>query len=168
MGIGLLIGIWVARYLGPAQFGLLSFALAFVALFSPMASLGLDDIVVRNLVRDPTTRDETLGTAFVLKLLGGAVSFVAAVAVIFVLRPADDLSHGLVAIIGAGAVFQAFNAIEFWFNSQVQAKYVVIARNAAFLVCAVIKVMLILVAAPLVAFAWIGSVRNSASASRLW
>jgi O-antigen/teichoic acid export membrane protein len=117
----------------------------------------LDDIVVRNLVRDPTTRDESLGTAFVLKLLGGAASFVAAVAVIFALRPADDLSHGLVAIIGAGAVFQAFNAIEFWFNSQVQAKYVVIARNVAFLVCAAIKVMLILVAAPLVAFAWIGS-----------
>ncbi len=157
MGVGLLIGIWVARYLGPAQFGLLSFALAFVALFSPLASLGLDDIVVRNLVRDPTTRDESLGTAFVLKLIGGGASFVAATAVIFVLRPDDDLSRWLVAIIAAGAVFQAFNVIDFWFNSQVQAKYLAIAKSIAFLICAVIKVTLIIGGAPLIAFAWVGT-----------
>jgi O-antigen/teichoic acid export membrane protein len=157
MGIGLLIGIWVARYLGPAQFGLLSFALAFVALFSPLASLGLDDIVVRNLVRDPTTRDETLGTAFVLKLVGGTVSLAAATAVIFVQRPDDGLGQALVAIIAAGAVFQAFNVIEFWFNSQVQARYVVVARSTAFLACAGVKVALILYDAPLIAFAWVGT-----------
>lgn len=156
MGVGLLIGIWVARYLGPGKFGMLSYALAFVSLFSPLAALGLDDIVVRNLVRDPACRDETLGTAFLLKLAGGTISFAAAIATIFVLRPADDLSHGLVAIVAAGAVFQAFHAIEFWFNSQVQAKYVAIARNVAFLAGALGKVGLILIGAPLLAFAWIG------------
>lgn len=155
MAVGLLIGIWVARYLGPEEFGLFSYALAFVGLFSPLAALGLDDIVVRNLVRDPASKEETLGTAFLLKLIGGAFSFIAAVAVIFVLRPTDHLSHWLVGIIAAGAGFQAFNAIEFWFNSQVQAKYPVLARNAAFLICALGKIALILGRAPVVAFAWI-------------
>ena len=78
----------------------------------------------------------SLGTAFVLKLIGGVIAFLAAIAMIFVLRPDDGLSHWLVAIIAAGAVFQAFNAIEFWFNAQVQAKYAVLAKNAAFLICA--------------------------------
>lgn len=157
MGVGLLIGIWVARYLGPEQFGLFSYALAFVALFAPLATLGLDDIVVRNLVRDPASREETLGTAFLLKLIGGALSFIAAVGVIFVLRPDDHLSHWLVGIVAAGAGFQAFNAIEFWFNSQVQAKYPVLARNAAFLLCALVKVVLIVGRAPLVTFAWVAT-----------
>ena len=153
MVVGLVVGISIARYLGPEKFGLFSYALAFVALFSPIASLGLDDIVVRNLVRDPAFREETLGTAFVLKLIGGALSFVAVTGSIYVLRPADGLSHWLVGIIALGAIFQAFYAIEFWFNSQVQAKYAVFARNTAFMICSAIKIGLILAKAPLLAFA---------------
>lgn len=155
MGVGLLLGIWVARYLGPEQFGLLSYALAFVALFSPLATMGLDDIVVRNLVRAPATQHEILGTTLLLKLLGGGISLLAAVAVMVILRPADPQSGWLVAIIAAGAVFQAFNAIELWFNAQVMAKYPVLAKNGAFLLCALGKIALILAGAPLVAFAWI-------------
>jgi O-antigen/teichoic acid export membrane protein len=167
MGVGLLISVWVARYLGPAQFGLLSYVLAFVALFSPLATLGLDDIVVRNLVRDPESRDETLGTAFLLKLIGGAVSLLAALGAIFLLRPGEQLSHWLVTIIAAGAVFQAFHAIEFWFNSQVQAKYPVLAKNAAFILCALVKIGLILGGASLTAFAWIGTLEIAAGSAGL-
>jgi O-antigen/teichoic acid export membrane protein len=155
MVVGLVIGIWIARYLGPEKFGFFSYALAFVALFSPIASLGLDDIAVRNLVRDPAHKEETLGTAFVLKLLGGAVSFIAALGTIYMLRAADDLSHWLVGVIALGAVFQAFNTIEFWFKSQVQVKFTIFANNTAFLICSAIKVVLILTEASLISFAWV-------------
>ena len=42
---GLFVGIYVARYLGPEQFGVYSYAAAFVALFGAIAKLGLDGIV---------------------------------------------------------------------------------------------------------------------------
>ncbi|PKN12855.1 MAG: flippase [Deltaproteobacteria bacterium HGW-Deltaproteobacteria-4] len=155
MGVGLIVGIWLARYLGPDQFGLLSYALAFVALFSAFGSLGLDDIIVRDIVRDPACKNEILGSAFLLRVLGGAVTFLSATGSIFILRPADGLSFWLVAIIAAGAIFQAFNVIEFWFHSQVQARYVVFARNGAFLFCSLVKIVLILAAAPLLTFAWV-------------
>lgn len=158
MSVGLFVGVWLARYLGPQQFGMFSYAIAFVALFSPLASLGLDDIVVRNLVRDPAEKDETLGTAFVLKLAGGALSCAAAVGSIFVLRSSDNISHWLVGIIAAGAVFQSFHAVEFWFNSQVRAKYVIFAKNSAFLVSSVLKVALIAAGASLIAFAWVSMI----------
>jgi O-antigen/teichoic acid export membrane protein len=167
MGVALVIGIWLARYLGPEQFGLLSYALAFVALFSALSSLGLDDIIVRDIVQNQSGKDEILGTAFLLKLLGGAFAFLAAVGTVFVLRPGDGLSHWLVGIIGLGAVFQAFNVVEFWFHSQVQAKYAVFARNAAFLLCSLGKIVLILAAAPLVAFAWIALAEVLAGAAGL-
>jgi O-antigen/teichoic acid export membrane protein len=155
MGVGLLVGIWVARYLGPEQFGLLSYALALAALFSTFAMLGLDDIVVRDLVRDPEGKDEILGTAFTLKLFGGSIAFLAALATILMLRPTDEVSHWLVGIIAAGSIFQVFNIIDFWFYSQVSAKYIVLARNAAFLICSACKIAFILTAAPLLAFAWV-------------
>lgn len=56
-----MVGVWVARYLGPDRFGLLSYAQSFVGLFSVIATLGLDGIVVRELVKDESRRDELLG-----------------------------------------------------------------------------------------------------------
>lgn len=162
MAVGLVIGVWVARYLGPEQFGLLSYATAFIALFSAISSFGVEDIVVRDIVRDPECKDEILGTAFILKLIGGAISFLAAIGLIFVLRPTDTLSHWLVGIIAAGTIFQAFNIIEYWFHSQVQAKYVAFAKNAAFLLCSLIKIGMILAAAPLIFFAWVALLEVSA------
>ncbi len=72
MIVALFVGIYVARYLGPERFGLLSYAGSFVGLFTALATLGLDGIMVRELVKTPERRDELLGTAFWLKA-GGAI-----------------------------------------------------------------------------------------------
>ena len=58
MVVGLFVGIWVARYLGPEQFGLFSYSQSFVGLFIAIATLGLDGIVVRELVKDENRRDD--------------------------------------------------------------------------------------------------------------
>ena len=156
MGVGLLVGVWVARYLGPAQFGLYSYSVAFVSLFSAFATLGVDGIVVRDIVRDPSCKDETLGTAFVLKLIGGALTFLLVVGAISLLRPHDRLTQWLVGITAVGMVFQAFDTIDFWFQSQVKSKYTVYSKNTAFLLITLIKIVLLLTKAPLIAFAWAG------------
>jgi O-antigen/teichoic acid export membrane protein len=155
MSVGLLVGVWVARYLGPEKYGILSYALAFVALLSPIAALGLEDIAVRDIVNDPACREETLGTSLLLSLSGGLIVLLAATCSIFVLRPDDVLYQSMIAIIALGSLFQALNVIGFWFHSQVQAKYIVLAKSAAFLLCSTLKVGLILTKAPLVSFAWI-------------
>lgn len=167
MAVGLVVGVWLARYLGPEQFGLFNYALAFVALFSPLASLGLEDIVVRNIVRDPECKEETLGTAFVLALAGGIVSLAVALGAVRLLRPDDPLSHLLVAIIATGAVFQSFDIIETWFHSQVRAKYAVLAKSGAFFACSALKVLLIVTGQPLVAFAWVSLAEIALAAAGL-
>src|SRR6266487_3807766 len=101
IGVAVFVGVWIARYLGPEQFGLLSFASAFVALFAVMGSLGLDGIVVREIVLNPEGKDHILGTAFVLKLCGGAATLVASIAMISLVRPGDSLSRCLVGLAAA-------------------------------------------------------------------
>lgn len=155
---GLLIGVWVARYLKPEQFGLLSYAVAFVSLFSAIASLGLDGIVIRDIVKKPENKDEILGSAFFLKLCGGFAAFILTMAVIMFLRPNDHLMHWLVGITSLGTIFQAVDVIDLWFQSQVRSKYTVYAKNGAFIVSLLIKVVLIVIKAPLIAFAWIASI----------
>jgi len=154
MCVGLAVNIWVVRYLGPDRFGHLSYAIAFVALFGAFATLGLDGIVIREVVRNPHQADEILGSAFYLRLAGGATTFIVSVMAIFLLRHNAPLSWMLVAIIAAGTIFQAFDVIDFWFQSQVSSRYTVIAKNCAFLLIALVKICLILEHASLVAFAW--------------
>ena len=154
MGLGLLVGVWIARYLGPEQFGLLSFAIAFTWLFSAVSTLGLPEIVVRDLVREPDTKLETLGTAAALLLLGGILTYCLILTTIFWIRPEDILAKVVVAILGSVVLFKASEIAIYWFESQVNSKYTVWVQNGSFLICAGIKVLLILNGTPLIAFAW--------------
>ena len=154
MGVGLFVGVWIARYLGPEQFGLLSFATAFVGLFSAIAVLGLHSIVVRDIVRNPEGARETLGTAAILQLVGGLVSYLLILAVIAYLRPDDPLARSIIAILGSMMLLKASEIVVYWFESQVLSKYTVWVQNSVFLVFAAVKVVLILQEAPLTAFVW--------------
>lgn len=152
--VGLFVGIWVARYLGPEQFGLLSYAQSFVGLFTALATLGLDGIVVRELVKNPKKREEILGTAFWLRLAGAfCVIAILAVAVNFMSN--DAYTNTLIFIIASASIFQSFNVIDFYFQSVVLSKFAVYANSIALLVSSITKISLILAGAPLVAFAWV-------------
>lgn len=155
MGVGLIVGVWVARYLGPEQFGVFNFALAFVGLFGAIAGLGFQSIVVRDLVRDPFGKEETLGTAAALQFLGGLIAYGLILVAIFWLRPEDTLVKIIVAILGSTVLFKTSEVAVYWFESQVLSKYTVWVQNGVFLVFAVIKVILILKNAQTIAFAWI-------------
>jgi len=152
--VGLLVGVLMARYFGPHLYGEFSYAIAVVVIVSPMAILALDDISIRRMAQKPTGRDEVLGTSFILMIAGGAVAFVLAMAAIFTARPGDHLVQWLVGIMAAGSIVQAFIAIEFWFESQMQWKFTVYAKTSAFLLLSFVKIGLILTGASLVAFAW--------------
>jgi len=154
MGVGLFVGVWIARYLGPEQFGLLNFATAFAGLFGTIAVLGLNGIVVRDIVRDPGGARLTLGTAALLHLIGGLVAFMMMLAAISYVRPDDALARGIVAILGSVMMLKVSDIAVYWFESQVQSKYTVWVQNGVFLMFAAIRVGLILQQAPLIAFAW--------------
>lgn len=156
MMVGVLVGVWVARYLGPAEFGQISYALAFVGLVAPLASMGVDSLAVRDLVREPEEKDEILGTIFVLKLFGGCLVLPIVFILVTFFPPEQPLTRWLVLIVATGMVFQSFNVIDLWFQSQVSSKATVITNISVLFLSTVIKVGLILTEAPLIAFALAG------------
>jgi O-antigen/teichoic acid export membrane protein len=151
---GVLVGLWVARYLGPASFGSLNFALALSIIVTSLATLGLDGILVRELVRGPERESQLLGSALLLRLGGGLGANLLIVALAALLRPGDAIALALTAIVGVGGVLQAFLVIDIWFQARVQARSAVIARAFGFLGAVLLRVVLILSGAPLLAFAW--------------
>ncbi len=154
--VGLLVGVLLARHFGPQLYGEFSYAIAVVLIVSPLAILSLDDISIRRLAQDSSCRNEVLGTSFIMMIGGGVVAFGVAMAAIFLARPEDRLVQWLVGILAAGIIVQAFIAIEFWFESQMQWKFTVYAKTSAFLLLSIVKIVLILLNAPLVAIAWAG------------
>lgn len=150
--ITLLIGIYVARYLGPSNYGLLSYAQSFVVLFSAIATLGLDSIVIRDLVRNEKKRDELLGVTFVLKV-AGSILLLGMLAVIVRFTTNDNFTNLLILIIALAIIFQSFNAIDFYFRSKVLSKYTVYARTASVVSSAIIKFLLIYFKMGLIYFA---------------
>jgi len=154
MGIGLVVVIWMARYLGPVNFGLLNFVVALNGLFMAISMLGMKEIVVRDVVVDPDEAWLTLGTTAMLQLIGGVIAYSALLTTIYVMRPEDVLARSLAVILGAVLMLKFCETVAYWFEAQVQSKYTVWVQNGAFLLFALIKILLILQQAPLIAFAW--------------
>ena len=152
MIVSLFVGIYVAKYLGPERFGLLSYANSFVGIFTAIAILGLDGIVVRELVKSPDQRDTLLGTSFLLKVVGTLLMWVLILATLFFSNN-DPLTSALIAIIAFGVLFQTFNVIDYNFQAEVKSKYVVHSQIVQLIVSSITKLVLILKGLPLVWFA---------------
>lgn len=155
MGVGLFVGVWVSRYLGPEQFGLYSYLIALVALLTPLANLGLDQILVRELVQTPARAERLLGTAFGLKLVGGGAVLLLSVLIVALLPPTEAGVTLLVALVAAGTIVQALDVADLWFQAETLARYTVYAKGGAFLLATLLRVGLILGQAPLAAFVWV-------------
>jgi O-antigen/teichoic acid export membrane protein len=151
MLISFVVTIFVVRYLGPEDFGVISYAMSFAALFSAFAILGLESIIIRELVKNPEKRDELLGTGFWLRTIGAAISIIVIIITLFIIQEKFTLSV-FILIAAASHFFQSFQIIDYFFRAKVQAKYSVYVQFSAMLLSSVFKVILILVGAPLIYF----------------
>ena len=153
MGVGLLVGVWVARYLGPEQFGELNYAIAFVSMFSVLATFGLDSIAVRELVDQSDKYQAILGSAIWIKFIGGIFSAVLTVITVLFFKSGETQTILVVSIIAFGTIFQVADVFDYFFQANVISKYTVWAKNSASVVGNSIRVVLILGNFELVYFA---------------
>jgi len=163
---GLLVGIYVARYLGPDKFGLFNYAVAFVAMFASVAKLGLDGILVRDMVNAPERRDVYLGTAFWLKFMG-AVFTGAGIAVALAIAENDPTTNLYIGIIASGLIFQSFEVVDFYFQSRVLSKYVSICKISQLLLSSLLKLYFVAINADLFWFVLVGVIDQASLAAAL-
>lgn len=153
--IGLFMTIWLARYLGPEQFGAFNYALSFVALFGVLSSLGLDRLMTRELLSHPEDSSEIMGTSFILRFAGAILLLPLAALSVSIVRPDNELIFIMVIIISSALLFNSFEVIRYWFEAHVQAKYSAIIDAIVIFTSSSIKASLIILKAPLIAFAWV-------------
>jgi O-antigen/teichoic acid export membrane protein len=146
-----LVGIYVARFLGPDKFGIYSYVLAFFSIASIVSRLGLNHMLVREIILAPEKRDLLFGTAFWMTV-GGALLSIAALAVITTMIGTDPTTRIYILIVGCGLIFQAFDVVEAFFNARVIARPVSIAGIMQLLLSSILKLFLVWQQADLVWF----------------
>ncbi|MFT3886357.1 MAG: flippase [Flavobacteriales bacterium] len=123
LGAVLLTSIYVTRYLGPELFGQFNYASAFVGIFFALTSMGLDDILTRDLVRHPERRDRLLGTAAAIKLGGAVVLFITVMGLAF-FKQMNGRALFMVAVIASAEFLKPFSVVEPYFHSLTKGRLV--------------------------------------------
>jgi PST family polysaccharide transporter len=148
--VGLVINVWMVRYLGAGPLGLLSFTQSVVAIVAIVSQLGLEGILVRDLVRRPQDEPALLGSALGLRLAGAAVTLVIGTAAVALLRPGVPAAAGMALVFASLYAFQALDVIDQWFQSRTQVAPSVVARAVAFALASLAKIAALLAHASLV------------------
>lgn len=152
LGGGLLVGVWIARYLGPRDFGVLNYTMAFSALFGILATLGLDGIVIREGINKRFHEGVLFGTAFYLRLYGSFFGLAVSVALGALSGSTGDAL--IMIALGSGVyIAQSLYVIDWYFQASSNNKMSVIAQNGAFLVSNAAKIALIVLKMPVIMFA---------------
>ncbi|HVU16769.1 MAG TPA: flippase [Candidatus Didemnitutus sp.] len=164
----LLVGVWMARYLGPEKYGWLSYATALVGTVTSFTSLGINAVVVRELVRYPDETPRWMGSAFFLKAIAASVGFLICVSVAALEPSATAPTRPLVVIVALGMFFQTFDVIDLLFQARGASRISAWVRMIGCVLSNALKAILILQHASLSALATAGVVELAVCAIGWW
>lgn len=154
MVLSFIIGMISARYLGPTNFGVINYAAAIVAFFTPIASLGMEGVLVNEFTKKEYKNSEVLGTSLVMGLVSSIISSILVVLLVGVLKQWDRLMIMVTFLQSLTLVFKAFNVIDYWFQSKLLSKYPSIIKCLSYIVMSAYKIFLLITNKSVVWFAF--------------
>ncbi len=158
MLISMVVSLLTARYLGPANYGLINYAAAYTSFFSSLCTLGINSVLVKEFLDNPEKEGEIIGTSLGLRVLASAFSTMAIMAITCILDSHEAETQMVVALTSIGLVFHIFEVINYWFQSKLQSKKTAIAALIAYAVTALYRVVLLMTNSSVQYFAFASSV----------
>lgn len=154
MGVSFVVSIFVARHLGPGDFGILSYAISLASLFAIATHLGLQGLAVRELVKYPDLQDKIMGTISGLKFLIAIIATIGFLIFIWFTGETSEMEFWVLLIVSGTVLLKPFEIFDFWFQAKVKAKYSSKVRGGATIIIAVLKILLVFLGAKVLAFAY--------------
>jgi polysaccharide transporter, PST family len=150
-----LVGSLVARHLGPESYGALAYAVALVAVLGFLGSLGIESLVVRDLVEAQRNAHSILSTYFVIRLAGALLVPLLATGFLMTTHANDPMLLHLAVLCGSAVVFGAWDTADIWLQARNEARKTSLIRLIGFTVGATSRCLLILMDATVEWFATI-------------
>ena len=124
----------IARYLGPSDYGLINYCASVISIFTTLAGLGLDNLIVSEIIRNPEKEGGYLGTALVMRLITSFVSYP-----LFL----DKVLFIVAVLQGLGMIFQTYDVLVYWFRIKLKMKFISIAMVCAITVTSIIRIVML-------------------------
>jgi O-antigen/teichoic acid export membrane protein len=150
-GSAFITSVFVARYLGPEQYGEMNYVFSFVILFSMLSGTCFDQFLRREFVNAPDRTGDFLGTALTLKLFGAVVAI--GLVFIFGVIPTDDLqTKWLLGIYSVSLIFMTSSLSQILLEAHLKSKYVTISEFFQLGVFLILKLLFVYQKFPLWTF----------------
>lgn len=143
MVLSFFVGLLTARYLGPSNYGLISYAGTYTTFFASLCTLGINSIIVKNFIDYPEEEGTTLCTAIILRAVSSVASLIAIMGISFVADKGEPVTQIIVFLCAIGMVFQIFDTFNYWFQAKLQSKYSAIATLVAYVSVSAYRIILL-------------------------
>ena len=130
----------MARYLGPAQYGVFNYTLSLVILLQTFAALGMRPVVRKTLIQKPETTATTLGTSVLLHLLSGGFLYLG-LTVVHRAMVSDAQQQGVLIFLGLTLITDCYRYIEINFNCKGDSKWTVISSSIPLILCSAARIL---------------------------
>lgn len=155
---GLLVGLLTARYLGPSNYGLISYAAAYVAFFATACSLGTNNLLVKEFVDYPGEEGLIIGSSIVMRLLSSVLAILIIVVISCIIDAGEKTTVLVVGISSMCLVFQQpAEVFDYWLQSRLESKITAGATLIAYTVATSFKLYFLITQKSVLFFAVITS-----------
>lgn len=143
LAISCFVSIFTARYLGPSNFGMLSYVTSFSSFFTAICNLGINSILAKELLDDPDHQGVVLGSTFFMRFISTVCCMIANCGLIAILNPDDRLYLILAAIQSLYLLFTISDSLNYWFQARLENKISAISSTVGYFVMAVYRIYLL-------------------------
>lgn len=138
------VSLLTARYLGPGNYGLVNYALAYTTFFYSVCTLGINSILVKALIDEPEEEGETLGTTLILQTLASLLSALMILGIVSLADGSEPLTLAVTALCTIGLFFRVFEALNYWFQAHLLSKYAAITSTVAYILTSLYRLVLLM------------------------
>lgn len=143
MLLSFVVGIITARYLGPANYGLINYGTAFLSFFTALCTLGINSVIIKDFVDHPDEQGLAIGSALMLRLISSIFSALMIFGIVSVIDRNEPFTVAVVVLCSFGGIFNVFETFNYWFQKNYNSKVTSVASLIAYLVMSVYKIILL-------------------------
>jgi len=160
LALNFVVSIIIARYLGAEDYGTLAYVLSLTTIFTVAGHMGLSGLVVREIVNSKSEHDVILGTSYAIKTAGMLLGFIGLLAYAVLTELHNVTVFWMLIFASLPMLIQPITVLDFWFQSQVQARFTAISNTSGLVAALLFKLLLVFSGASVLFFA-LGSLIQS-------
>lgn len=128
--------------------------LSFVNIFTIITKLGIDSIIVNELVKDREKEGEIIGTTIGLRLISSLLSLMITYIFVWILNPSNGIVIAVTIIESVALLGLAFDTIDFYFQSKLMSKYSALSRTLSYPLVCLYRLVMVFMKADVKWFGW--------------